>query len=311
MRVLALLMLATPAMAQDLTLADCQGVLAALQPALTMMDMPLTLPPVTLQDGWCQIDAPLIAPDGDVQPNWTTDLVRFRGVGLGNITTGKPPATLDVQVRHAQIRVKTGEARMDYLMGLQMGQNGINMDFAAQYDATMRVLKLDRLNFDFPGNNAVGLTAEVARIDLNSTGGMQLSVGQAGITALGVTVTSNGLFETYFVLPLGAALLPEIPETIDHAAYIATLIADTRATITGLPDTLIDAPSKAALDTLLAEMPHPWGTLTLNATAPAGFGTPRFMGFAMTGVPQTLDKWLPVLNGVTVKATYTPSPKED
>jgi hypothetical protein len=311
MRAFALLALATPAMAQDLTLADCQGALAALQPALTLMDMPLTLPPVTLQDGWCQIDAPLIANEDTYQPNWTADLIRFRGAGLGNVIAGKPPATLDVQVRRAQIRVKTGEARMDYLMGLQMGRNGINIDFAAQYDATKRVLRLDRFDIDFPGNNAIGLTAQVDRIDLNSTGGMQMSVGQAGLTSLGLTATSNGLFETYFVLPLGAALLPEIPETIDHAAYIATMIADTRATIAGLPDTLIDAPSRAALDALLADMPHPWGTFTINATAPTGFGTPRLMGFAATGVPYTLQEWLPVFNGVTLTAIYTPSPKEE
>jgi hypothetical protein len=311
MRALALLLLTSPAMAQDLTVADCAGVLTALQPTIALMDLPVTLPEVTLQDGWCRIDGAQIAPDNDYQPNWTADLIRFRGDGLAAVSAGKPPATLEVQVRHARLRVKTGEARMDYLMGLQMARSWINMDFAAQYDAKARVLKLDRLNIDFPGNNAFGLTAQVDRIDLNSMGGMQLSVGGAGLTALGITVTSNGLFETYFVMPIGAALLPEVPETIDHAAYIAALVTDIRATVAGLPGTLIDAPSKAALDTLLAEMPHPWGTLTLNATAPAGFGTPRFMGFAMQGVPYTMQDWLPVFNGVAITATYAPSPKEE
>jgi hypothetical protein len=311
MRALALLLLTTPAMAQDLTTADCEGVLTALQPTIALMDLPVTLPALTLQDGWCQIDGAQIAPDNDYAPNWTADLIRFRGDGLAAVSAGKPPATLDVQVRHARLLVKTGEARMDYLMGLQMAQNWINMDFAAQYDAKARVLKLDRLNIDFPGNNAFGLTAQVDRVDLNSMGGMQLSVGGAGLTSLGMTVTSHGLFETYFVMPIGAVMLPEVPETIDHAAYIATVIADTRATVADLPDTLIDAPSKAALDKMLAEMPHPWGTLSLMATAPQGFGTPRFMGFAMKGVPYTMQDWLPVFNGVTVTATYTPSPQEN
>jgi hypothetical protein len=298
-------------MAQDLTLADCQGALTAVQPTIALMDLPVTLPTVTLQDGWCQIDGAQIAPDNDYQPNWTADLIRFRGDGLAAVSAGKPPATLDVQVRHARLGVKTGEARMDYLMGLQMAPSWINMDFVAQYDAKARILRLDRFDIDFPGNNVFGLTGQVNRIDLNSMGGMQMSVGQAGITSLGMTLTSNGMFETYFVMPIGAALLPEVPEGIDHAAYIATVIADTRAAVAGLPDTLIDPPSKAALDTMLAEMPHPWGTLTLNAQAPSGFGTQRFMGFAITGVPYTLQDWLPVFAGVTLTATYTPSPKEE
>jgi hypothetical protein len=310
MRAFALLLLATPAMAQDLTTADCVAIVAAAQPAMTSLQIPFTLPAPTATDGWCVIGPTTVEPAGDYQPAYSFAALQFRGAGLAAFPAGQPPTTLDIQLRDLRVTPRTTDARLDYLLGLQGARSGIFVDIAAQYDPATRVLKLDRFDIDLPGNNAIGMTAQIDRLDLTSTSGLQMSVGTAGLTSLGLTATSNGLFETYLVLPLGNALLPEIPETIDHAFYTASIIADTRATIASLPDTLIDAPSRGALDAVLAEMPHPWGKLTLQMQAPAGFGTQRFMGFAVTGVPYTLQDWLPVFAGVTITATYTPSPKE-
>jgi hypothetical protein len=311
MRAFALLLLTTPAMAQDLTLADCTAIMTAAQPTIAMLAFPLTVPPVTLQDGWCQLDDIVITPEGEYQPTWTIEAIRFRGAGLAALASGKPPTTLEVEVRKVDMKVTISDPDFEYLMAQQRGSLGIDVDIAAAYDPAARVLRLDRFDIDFPGPNFIGLTAQIDRIDLNSMDGMQSSVGWAGVTSLGLTVTSNGLFEEYFLMPVGDIVLMDRPQTIPPAAHVAGVIADSRATIADLPDTLIDAPSKAALDMLLAEMPNPWGTLTVNATAPQGFGSPRFMGFAMTGVPETLQDWLPVFNGVTVTATYLPSPKED
>jgi hypothetical protein len=208
------------------------------------------------------------------------------------------------------VRVYTEDPAMNYLMDVQGAQAGIDLDLVLTYDAGARRLVMERLALDFPGDNAINLSAELVRLDLTSAAGLQLSVGQAGITRLNLDISSHGLFENYVVLPLGLPLLnmagPGEPE-----AVVAGLIADARGTIAALPDTLMDANSRAALDLLLADMPHPWGKLTLDIAVPAGFGAPRFMGFAMTGVPFTLQGWMPVFDGVTFNATYNPSPKED
>jgi hypothetical protein len=311
MRVLAILLLTTPAMAQDLTTADCTAILAAAQPTIAKLQTPITLPDAVAQDGWCQLTDIRIVPEAEYQPQWTIRQLRFRGDGLRAFPDGKPPTTLEIQLRKVNLEVVTGDANLDYLMAVQRGDFGIDVDFAATYDPAARILRLNRLDLDFPGPDFIGLTAQVDRLDLNSMGGMQSSVGWAGITSLGLTVTSNGLFEGYFLMAIGNLILIDRPETIAPADYADGLISTTRATVADLPDSLIDAPSRAALDALLAEMPTPWGTLTLDAQAPAGFGTPRFMGFAMTGVPYTVQDWLPVFNGVTLTATYTPSPKEE
>ncbi|MCU0802404.1 MAG: hypothetical protein MUD11_11625 [Rhodobacteraceae bacterium] len=310
-RFLVFMAFATPAVAQDLTTDQCNALLQAVPPALAAIDVDTApIPSATAAAGWCEIDSWEYRPDAAYAPGFRVATLRFRGDGLPDALSGAPPSRLEVQARDMLVRVYTEDPAMNYLMDVQGAQAGIDLDLVLTYDAGARRLVMERLALDFPGDNAINLSAELVRLDLTSAAGLQLSVGQAGITRLNLDISSHGLFENYVVLPLGLPLLnmagPGEPE-----AVVAGLIADARGTIAALPDTLMDANSRAALDLLLADMPHPWGKLTLDIAVPAGFGAPRFMGFAMTGVPFTLQGWMPVFDGVTFNATYNPSPKED
>jgi hypothetical protein len=255
----ALLMLATPAAAQDISLADCRAILAALPPALAAADVVMVpLPEPSLQDGWCTILDWDYRPDASFAPGFSLAAVRFRGDGLLGLTQGIPPASLEVQVRDLAVRVFTADAAMNYLMGVQMARAGVDMDLSLRYDADARILTLDRFQADFPGDNAVSITGRVVRLDLTSLSGLQYSVGQAGLTDLTLNIRSHGLFENYVVLPLGLPLL-QMAGTQDPAAAVAGLLDKAQATVASLPDTLMDAPSRAAMDALLADLPNPWG----------------------------------------------------
>jgi hypothetical protein len=311
MRALAILLFASPAFAEDLTTADCAAIVAAAQPVTAMITARVSLPDLVAQNGWCEMKDIRIEPEGEYQPLWSIGQFRFRGDGLGDLPAGTPPTTLDLQLRKVNLEIVTGDANTDYLMRVQRGDFGIDVDFAATYDPAARSLRLSSVDLDFPGPDFIGLTAQIDRIDLNSLGGMQSSLGGAGVTSLGLTVTSNGLFESYFLMAVGNFLLFDRPDTLAPPDYVAGLIAGARATVADLPDPLIDVTGRVALDALLAEMPNPWGTLTLNVRAPGGFGAQRFIGLAMTGEPTTMQDWMPVFAGITASATYTPSPKEE
>jgi hypothetical protein len=66
-----------------------------------------------------------------------------------------------------------------------------------------------------------------------------------------------------------------------------------------LPAASFPPASKAALQAVLSELPNPSGTLTVAMRSDAGIGPARLMGYAMTGVPDTIAGLAPVLDGVT------------
>lgn len=256
------------------------------------------------QDGdWCVAEAVVLDLQGQYLPDWHMDRLRFRGSALGWLAEGMGlPEGLEVAVDGLHFVIQTGQAQTDWLLAAQARAQKIRAEAALSWDAGARVLRLEGLSVDFPGENLVDASAVVTGVDLSSTGALQMSAGSFALTEAELRVRSHGLFEAYLLMALGTALLP--PEG-DMEAAAEALRTDLRAAVAGLPDAMVGAGSRAALAALVGELPNPSGELTLSLRAEPGLGPARLAGPALTGMPASLADVAPLVQGVTVEVGWT------
>jgi hypothetical protein len=262
---------------------------------------------VWLRAGFCSVDGVEIAPEGQYQPGFRTANVSWRANGLkAFLDEGTPPGSLDLKIEDLRISVKTGNGVMDYLMRAQNDRNGIDADVSLRWEADSKQLVLDRLDMDFPGANAIKATASMDRVDLTSQSAAQASLPSMGLTDLSVEVTTNGLFETYVLMPLGSVILGQ---AADPEAALKGVLDDAQAFVRTLPEASFPEPTKQAMVAVLADMPNPSGAFGLTLRAPDGIGSARFARYAIMSVPATSDAMGPLFDGVTVTASYVPTPE--
>lgn len=258
---------------------------------------------VAQEGDWCVVDVPVLDVDGQYVPDWRMDRLRFRGAALGWIADGSSmPEGLEIAVEGLRLAVQTGNAQVDWLVAAQARPNGIDAEAALAWDPVAKVLRLERLSLDFPGENRVEASAVVTGVDLSSTGAMQMSLASFALTEAELRVQTHGLFEGYALMALGSALLP--PEG-DMDAAAEGLRAEVLAAISDLPGTSFSDASKAALRVLVGELPNPAGDLAVAVKAEPGIGPVRFGGYAVTGVPATVAAAAPVFEGVKVDVGWT------
>ena len=258
---------------------------------------------VAQEGDWCVVDVPVLDVDGQYVPDWRMDRLRFRGAALGWIADGSSmPEGLEIAVEGLRLAVQTGNAQVDWLLAAQARPNGIDAEAALAWDPVAKVLRLERLSLDFPGENRVDASAVVTGVDLSSTGAMQMSLASFALTEAELRVQTHGLFEGYALMALGSALLP--PEG-DMDAAAEGLRAEVLAAISDLPGTSFSDASKAALRALVGELPNPAGDLAVAVKAEPGIGPVRFGGYAVTGVPATVAAAAPVFEGVKVDVGWT------
>jgi hypothetical protein len=263
------------------------------------------------KDGdWCLVEDFVFETPGDYVPDWHAKRVRLRGGALlwlsGLIGDGSGggvvPDRLEIDVEGLRLVVSTGNPQMDYLFAAQARANLIDGALRLSWDAAERVLKLDSLTVDFPGDNALSLTAVARGVDLGSTGAMQMSVTSFAVTEADLSVTTHGLFEWYALMALGPVFLPNEG---DMEAAVAGLKAEAAAGIATLPEATFPAATRAALTAFLAELPNPAGVLSVALRSGPGFGPARLSGYAVNGVPDSLADAAPLLDGVTVNIGWT------
>lgn len=291
------LLLASPAGAEGLCAAAWEKVSAGLTAFGTVSG-------TVGQDGdWCVVDGAILDLAGQYLPDWHLDRLRFRGAALGWLVDGSTlPEGLEIAVEGLRLVVQTGDPQMDWLFAAQSRPNAINADAALSWDAEARVLRLEGLSIDFPGENLIEVSALVRGVDLSSTGAMQMSLTSFALTEADLAVTTHGLFEGFALSALAPMLLP-VDGDMDAAAE--AIRADLLVGVGDLPEGSFSADSKAALRALVAELPNPSGTLTLGLRAEAGLGPARLGGYALTGVPGTVAEAAPLLQGVTVDVGWT------
>jgi hypothetical protein len=252
-----------------------------------------------VQDGdWCAVTAPVLDVEGQYQPDWHIDRLRFRGSALGWIADGSTrPEGLEVAVERLRLVVQTGNAQMDWLFAAQARPNGIDVQASLAWDPVAKVLRLEGLSLDFPGENVVEVSAVLTGVDLSSTGAMQMSATSFALTELDARVMTHGLFEWYALMALGPIFLPS-DGNMEAAA--SALRAGVQAAVADLPGTSFSDASKQALVALIGELPNPSGDLTVALRAEPGIGPTRAAGYALNGVPQSVAEAAPLFQGVTV-----------
>lgn len=256
------------------------------------------------QDGdWCVVEAPVLDLEGPYLPDWHMDRLRLRGAALGWIADAATlPEGLEIAVEGLRLVVETGDSQMDWLFAAQARPNRIDAGMALAWDPAEKVLRLDGLSVDFPGENRVQVSGRMTGVDLSSTGAMQMSMTSFALTELDARITTHGLFEWYALMALGPVLLP--PEG-DMEAAAAAIRADLATAVVNLPATSFSDVSKDAFLALIAELPNPSGDLGLSLRAKPGLGPVRLGGYAVTGVPETLAEAAPFFEGVRVDVDWS------
>ena len=236
-------------------------------------------------------------------PDWQRDRLRFRGSAVRWLVDGAgAPEGLEIAVEGLRLVVETGNPQMDWLFAAQSHPNAINGDVALAWDPAAKVLRLEGLSIDFPGENQIDLSAVLTGVDLSSAGAMQMSATSFSMTEAELRVTTHGLFEGYLLMPLGTALLPHEGDMAAAADAIRTELV---GAVVNLPSASFSDTSKDALLALVMELPNPSGDLTVALQAEPGIGPVRAAGYALNGVPQSMAEAAPLFEGVTVDVGWT------
>lgn len=284
--------------------AGAEGICpAAWERAAAALDGIATVAGMVVQDGdWCLVQGVKFDLEGQYVPDWHMDRLRFRGAAVGWLVDGTgAPEGLEIAVERLRLVVQTGNPQVDWLFAAQARANTIGGQLSLTWNAEARVLRLDGLSIDFPGDNQLDLSAEVTGVDLSSTGAMQMSATSFAATEVDLRIRTHGLFEAYLLMPLGSALLPQDG---DMAAAVDALRTELVATVVNLPDTSFSDASKDALLALGMELPNPSGELTLSLRAEPGIGPTRTASYALGGVPQSVVEAASLFQGVTVNVGW-------
>jgi hypothetical protein len=307
--VLAAVLLSGPAQAEAMSQSVCASLWGLVADVLEGGAMPVRRndAPV-LSGGGCAVRNVELGPDTGYGAGGRIGEVRWSGAGLVRFAEGAGlPERLVVEVDGLRIAPVTGDPAMDYLLGAQTGPEGIAGRLSAYWVPGERRLVLETAELNFPGDNSVRLTADIARVDLSSMSTLQTSVGTMALTAADLEFQTNGLFESVLLMPLGTVLLSG---AADPEAEVQALIAQGVAAVEELPAASFDPATKAAMKEVLTDLPHPAGTLRVTVRAPGGFGAARLTGYAIAGVPSSVAELAPLLNGVEVGLTYARTPPD-
>lgn len=258
---------------------------------------------VAQEGDWCTATDVWLTMPATVSLPWHADHVRMRGSTLAWVVDGtSPPEGLEIVVQGLRLVPVTGDPRTDWLLAAQTRRMGTDAEATLAWDPKEKVLRLEGLSIDFPGENAIRASATVAGVDLSSTGAMQMSATSFAVREADLAVTTHGLFEGAPLMTLGTILLP--PDgNMDAAAE--RLRADALALVRALPATSFSDGSKAALAALIGELPNPSGELKLSMQAEPGIGPARLTPMAIRGVPQTMDAAWPLFQGVMLDVGWT------
>lgn len=290
--------------------ADCAGDWGALSGVLERAGLTVKVAaPAAEWGGWCSVGPVDILAQGDYIPDYSAKSLKWKGKGLSGLYAFDAlPENLTLELEDFRILTKTPDPIITYLIRAQSLRGTIDLDLEAHWDSKAKTLQIKELLIDFPGENQVSLTATVQGVDLSGRSAIMGSATSFAITNLTLAMETNGLFETYLLMPLFGTLLTndEPPET-----QMARLKSDIGANIAALPQASFNADTKTALGAIVDQLPNPSGTLNLTMTAPKGIGPAQTLPFILMGVPKSSADMAPIFNGLTVTAQFTPSEAED
>ncbi|WP_395542773.1 hypothetical protein [Neotabrizicola sp. sgz301269] len=291
-------LLASPAAAET----DCKALWGALATELPE-GLILAGRPANPQDGFCVLTGIEMSYGAEARSVLVLDRLLVKGTALDAfLGADTAPTGLEARIEGLRLLTRTGIASFDYASAAQARLARTNASFLLSWDDKAKLLRLERLNVDLPGNNAISLKAEVQAVDLSSRAAIQTSLTSFALTRADLDMTLHGFFEWYLLPALAASFLPNEG---DAEAAAKDAKATAKAFIETLPEPTFPTATRDAAARIVDEMPNPSGRLKLSFDAPEGFGPVRFARYALTGMPTTLQAAAPLFQGVTLGLSWT------
>ena len=297
-------LLAAPAFAQSappMSTSDCRDSFALLT-AATQAAPTFSRAPSLKSDGWCAASGVSINTDSTVEVR--AQELRWRIGGFDRLQAGLPPTAISLTASGVRYVPRVDDAVMNYLFDVQFDQNDMMIDVDAFWDQSKNTVSLARARVVFDDDNSVSASGLVRDIDLSDLTTLQLSVGQLAVTDVSLTVQSNGLFENFLAMPLGMAVLDG---SEDPQADVDKMKSSGQQILADIPNDILDENSATALGAVIADMPHPSGTLSLHLQSEQGLGAMRLMPMAMMWSGDDLAAIWDVMEDLTISATYNRS----
>lgn len=252
-----------PVAAQDrMSLEICRDSLSALvdQAGLNLIETEASLS----ADGWCVIEEGAIEID---QVSWlkigrlqwrAADMERFTELGL-------PPRSLEVLGQGISFVPSVQDPIFSYIFEAQSHLNAVDIGLDLRWDGLQKTLRIEDAFIEFDAYNRFALAARIADLDITDQASLTASIGTAGLQDLSLRANFEGWFEAYLLTALAPMLLNY--GAVPPGDQVAALQDQATAAITALPETMMSAPSRAALEGFLRALPTPEGQLQIQVTA--------------------------------------------
>jgi hypothetical protein len=287
----------------EISRADCQGVLDSFRDpgaVSSALNIPIR---AWIDDGWCVVQGLTYEVSGTPGPGFRINRLRWRGEEMSSIANGEAPLSLQIRIDGIRILPPAGLATTGDMARAwaRAATSAFDAALSIRRDPEARTVTLEDLTLDFPGENAIVVSAAVERADLSSPAAAQVSLVSMGLTDLYLAVESDGGLDSYLLMALGP-LLPDGAD--DPGERIDALRGEATSALATVPATLFPAASREALRRFLDDLPNPRGTALLHLTAPDGIGASRFLRFAVTAAPRSAADIATVLDGASAEFSY-------
>ncbi|QHQ35314.1 hypothetical protein [Algicella marina] len=257
--------------------------------------------PLVFEDGTC-IQRDVTVELRDERLRFTADEVRWQRQGL-RLEAGVPQSgSLNLQATGIRTGTLSGNRLVDYHQTLRNENFPSTFSLDLAYDADAQRLTVTRAEALLPGDNSVALTdLAITSGPLNADTQPMIFLSTLKLENLAVSVVSHGLFENIALLPLLTALAGH---DLDPEAELTRALQQAETFLAAVPADAIPAASRKALESLLADMPTPFGKLMVRIDAPAGFGMANLVPMMRKPGPEALAT---TLGAVDIAIRYTPT----
>ena len=188
---------------------------------------------------------------------------------FGAVAGHSRPARLELSVTGIHIAPEMPDSPVTAYI-LEAQQTPYDLHLAYRWDQASGNFDLDDLSMTMPGLGSVALTARLAGVtDMPEELETPADFARGNIEKLTLALDNRGLF-TAFAVPI---LVGNLPYDEDPRPAIATAQEAVTTIISALPDTQIDASSKAVLTRFVADFPKPNGFYRVEVT-PSGKPVP-------------------------------------
>ncbi len=242
-----------------MTAADCAAFSAIAAPLAAEFAVPA--PAFLPEDGWCVLHGLSVGDSPEARMHVTADSIRLRGSGLERLAAPGLPLSLDLEVAGVSVGPNVPDPVYAWAFEVMNRRNRISGGLSLTWDPEARRLQVTRAMADFPNANALSLTFTLDGMDLTAPAAAEASLAQAVLREAELVVETNGLFESYVLVPFGPQYLPAEG---DIEAAVAGMKAGAVAELDKLPPGLLAPGAREALVAAIGDLPAPSGTLTLT-----------------------------------------------